>query len=120
MLGRDVLVLETLGLPLRPLERGAQTLTEVLPAPAAHLGHPRQLALELARQGVQPHAELAQDRAHDALTLLEQRGQQVLRLDRLVLVPVRQRLRGLDRLLSLDRELVQSHRRLPLRVPAAR
>ena len=120
MLGRDVLVLEALGLALRPLERGPQPLAEVLPATAAHLGHPRQLGLELALHGVEPGAELAEDRADHALTLLEQRLQQVLGLDRLVLVLIRQRLRGLDRFLRLDRELVQSHRRLPLRVSAAR
>jgi hypothetical protein len=102
--------LADLGFALCAIEGGAQALAQILPAAAAHLGHARQLRLELTLHGVDPRAELAQDRADHALTLLQQGLQQVLGLDRLVLVAVGQRLRGLDRFLRLDRELVQSHR----------
>ena len=90
-------------------------LAEVLPAAAAHLGHSRQLGLELrsARRRVR-RAELAEERADHALALLEQRQQQVLRAR----PPggswlVGQGLRGLHGFLRLDRELVQSHRSYP-------
>ena len=57
-----------------------------------------------------PRAELGEQRADDALLLLEQRQQQVLGLDGLVVALVGERLRRLDGLLRLHGELVELHR----------
>ena len=67
-------------------------------------------SLELLLERLRPHAELAEHRRHHALTLLEQREEQVLRLEGLVTALVGQRLRRLQGLLCFDRELVESHR----------
>src|SRR3954463_15502844 len=54
-------------------------------------------------------AELAQDRQHDALALLEQRGEQMLGRRLGVAAIGRKRVGGLQRLLGLDREAVEMH-----------
>ena len=116
VLGGDVLVLEPLGLAAaRARARARRRSPRYCAAAAAHLG---QLARARPRAALDSasgaRAELGEERAHHALLLLEQRQQQVLGLDGLVLVLVGQRLRGLDRFLRLDRQLVQSHRRSTL------
>ena len=55
--------------------------------------------------------ELGKEGTDDTLALLDQGGEQVLGLDRLVALLLRQRLGGLQRFLCLDRELVQPHPR---------
>ncbi len=111
VLGRDVGVLELLG-HLEGLGKHA-----VEPRPDACLREPltghRRGVLDgrgdprLERVGV--GTDLLDDRAHDALGLIEQRLEQVLRLDdlrgRLVCDP----LGRLQRLLRLDRQFVESH-----------
>src|SRR5438132_6626319 len=56
--------------------------------------------------------ELGKEGTDDTLALLDQGGEQVLGLDRLVALLLRQRLGGLERFLCLDRELVQPHPRV--------
>src|SRR5438128_7116952 len=56
--------------------------------------------------------ELGKEGTDDTLALLDQGGEQVLGLDRLVALLLRQRLGGLQRFLCLDRELVQPHPRV--------
>src|SRR3972149_4821032 len=63
----------------------------------------------LARDGLRAGPELRQHRAHDALLLLDQREQQVLGLHGLVALLVGRGLGRRDRLLRLDRQLVESH-----------
>ena len=109
VLRRHVLVLEALGLGLSALERRAQPLAEVVLATAApHGGQALERLLERTLDDLGARAELGEDRADHTLALLEQRQQQVLRLHRLVVVLVGQRLRRLHRLLGLDGEFFES------------
>ena len=60
------------------------------PYAAPHPGQARQVGLDLALDGLGARAELGEDGRDHALALLEQRREQVLGLDRLVFVLVRQ------------------------------
>src|SRR5882724_8277576 len=112
VLGRDVLVLHRLGLLPGALEHRAQPLAHVLAAAAAHLRHLLERRVELRGEALRAHAELAENGRDHAVLLGEQRVEQVLRLHRLVAALARERLRRLQRVLGLDRQLVGSHRRL--------
>src|SRR5262249_10363614 len=112
VLGRDVLVLQLAHLLLGV----AQDLNELARAAGRLCGalelrqRIERLGVRLAnRRGIYP--ELAQDGYDDAALLLEQDGKQMLG-HRLRVVPiVGQPLRGLERLLALDRKSVWLHRR---------
>jgi len=84
----------------------------VLAAAAAHLRHLLERRVELRGEALRAHAELAENGRDHAVLLGEQRVEQVLRLHRLVAALARERLRRLQRVLGLDRQLVESHRRL--------
>ena len=100
-----------MGEPLRAtLERRTQPLAHVLAAAAAHLGDLLERGVHLRAEGVGAYAELAENGRDHAVLLRDQRAQQVLRLDGLVAPLVRERLGRLQRVLSLDRQLVESHR----------
>src|SRR5436190_14354163 len=107
VLGRDVLVIEVAGL----LVRGAQDRDE-LGARARRLaalaeGWQRvERGIDLRADRLDARAELVEDRNHDAGVLLEQDGEQVLGGHLRVAAIVGELLRGLDRLLGLDRESV--------------
>src|SRR5439155_21558864 len=105
-------------LRLRPLEHLPRALAEILAASAADRGELGELGPECPLDRVGTGPELGKEGADDTLTLLDQGGEQVLGLDRLVALLLRQRLGGLQRFLCLDRELVQPHSRFtPPRPP---
>ena len=110
MLGRDVLVLEPLGLVPRAIDDRLEARRRVSTAAALHAGQLFDLGGELADDALRPGAELGEQGRHHALLLLEQREQQMLRLDSLVIVLVGQRLGGLHRLLRFHGQLVEPHR----------
>ena len=109
VLGRDVLVLQPLRLVPRAIDHALEARRGVRAPSALHLRELRDLGLHLGRHRLRPRAELGEQRAHHALLLLEQCQQQMLRLDRLVVVLVGERLGGLHRLLRLHGQLVESH-----------
>src|SRR5262249_4549374 len=75
--------------------------------------HLSELGLELLRDRFGPRTELGEERAHDALLLLEQRQQRVLRLDGLMVGLVGERLGRTDHFLRLHGQFVESHPRVP-------
>src|SRR6185295_2444990 len=109
VLGRDVLVLQPLRFFPRAIDHALEAGRGVRAPSALHLRELRDLGLYLGRHRVRPRAELGEQRAHHALLLLEQGEQQMLRLDRLVVALVGERLGGLHRLLRLHGQLVESH-----------
>ena len=80
----------------------------MLATAAPHGGQALERLLERTLDDLGARAELGEDRADHTLALLEQRQQQVLRLHRLMVVLVGQRLRRLHRLLGLDGEFFES------------
>jgi len=60
-------------------------------------------------EGLRPRAQLGEQRAHHTLLLLDQREQQVLGLQRLVIALVGQGLGGLHRLLRFHGQLIEPH-----------
>ena len=110
VLGRAVVVLEPLHLIPGRVEDGLEPGAHVLPARAADLREAANLGLDVPPDRVRTGAELRQQGADDAVLLLDEREQEVLGLELLVAFTVRQRLRGLDRLLRLDGELVEAKR----------
>ena len=81
------------------------------PLDPADLREAADLGLHVPPDRLRPGAELRQEGADDAVLLLDEREQEVLGLDLLVTLTVRQRLGGLDRLLRLDGQLVEAKRR---------
>ena len=81
------------------------------PLAAADLGERRISACTSRRIASGRAPSFARSGADDAVLLLDEREQEVLGLDRLVALTVRQRLGGLDRLLRLDGQLVEAKRR---------
>src|SRR5262249_50741874 len=111
VLGGAVLVLQALHLVPGRVEDGLEPGAHVLPARAADLRELADLGLDIPPDRLRPRAELRQQRADDALLLLDQREQQVLGLDLLVTLTLREPLSSLDRLLGLHGELVEAKRR---------
>ena len=78
-------------------------------APAVMVGKVLRRSMRLLADRARRGAELAQDGPDDALVLIDQRDEQVLGLRLGVVHGSRDRDRGLQRLLGLDREAVGLH-----------
>ncbi len=111
VLGGNVFVPEL----LRHLERPVEDLVQVggedrVRGSAADLRAAFEVGLHFPRGRGRIDAELLEDRDHDALVLLEQREEEVVRGEFRVAPGARVALRLLHRFLGFDRELVKSHR----------
>ena len=111
VLGRAVVVLEPLHLLPGGVEDGLEPGAHVLPARPADLREAADLGLDVPPDRLRPGAELRQEGADDAILLLDEREQEMLGLELLVTLAIRQPLGGLNRLLGLDGELVEAKRR---------
>ncbi len=112
MLRRDVRVFELLGMLERGVEHAIEPRTDTRwprDATPAHLGHAFDRRGELGREHVGIAADLLHDGTHDSFSGIEQHLEQVLGFDGLRRSIVGNALRGLQRLLGLDCELVQTH-----------
>ncbi len=110
VLGADVVVAHGRGLVLRVLEDAAKLAAHArLGVAAVNLRPPRQIGLELALDDLWARADLCDDLRHDPFRLLQQRQQQVLRLDLAVVIGLRELLGGNDGLLAALGEFVESH-----------
>ena len=109
VLGRDVLVLEALGLALGLLKVLGQPLADVRPAAAADLRKSLDVRHESGLQRLHLRAGALQQRAGDTLILADQGLEQMLGLDRLVAGVACQLSRVLKRLESLLGESFLSH-----------
>ncbi len=110
VLCRDIFVREALGLFPGLFQNAAEAGGDSLAR--RHAMHRRaalQVGLHRLDQRHAARAQLLQDRRHHALLLLQQRQQQVLDINLLLSELLGQPLRLLDRLLRLDRELIESH-----------
>ena len=100
MLGRDVVVAELLPLVVRLVEQSRERGRDRgLLLAALHRRQRGDLPLDVRAQALPVGEEL----------LVEQREQQVLWRDLRVAAPAREVLRSRDRLLALDRQLVEIH-----------
>src|SRR3990172_10642941 len=111
MLCADVLILEALCLAQRSVQNLFEARSDVGLA-LWHAGHLRESPQFLLKAlsdlgGIGPH--LFQDRLNHSLPLLDQRQQQMLDVDRLMLMLLGKLLGLLDGLLYLEREFVKSH-----------
>ena len=95
MLGADIIIVHGRRLALRVLEDAGKLAAYArLGIAAVHLGPPRQVRFELGLHDPRIRARLGDDLRHDAVGLLEQRQQQVLRLDLAVVIGLRELLGG--------------------------
>src|ERR1051326_377516 len=99
MLGRDILVLHFFSLLLRRREYLRQTGTEIL-LPSLHSWKPGYRRLAIVKHHLNVRAELSEQRTDNSLWLLKHRTENVLRLDLLILVALRQFYTSLDGLLA--------------------
>ena len=121
MLRRDVLVGQRVGLRARGLEQlrhpGAEPGLDL--SAREHLGDPVERLADAVTERFRLNAELLQQRVDDSLGIREQREQDVLR-DDLLLVPRQRLLVGtVERGARLHRQLVEVHLRFPL-IPGLR
>ncbi len=108
VLGRDVLVLERLGLAQRLLEDAVELRRDAR-GRALGLRQRRERAIDVGLNGPDVRAELAERRGDDPTLLGEKGLQQLLGRDLGMVGLLGLGLRREDRLLSLHRELVESH-----------
>ena len=108
VLGGHVLVLQRLRLPQRALQHAVQ-LGRDLRGRALGARQRAQRAIEVLEDGAGRHAHLAEGRGHDAALLVDQRPQEVLGRHLRVVAFLGLGLRGGDRLLRLDGELIHAH-----------
>ena len=108
MLGRDEFILERLGLRRRPVQDLLQGRGKIVLRGAANLGKAVEQLLGFLGERGGPDAEARQDGRDGSLRLLDQRQQQMGRLELLVAVAAGNLLRALQRFLCSDRELVKS------------
>ena len=107
MLGADIIIAHGRRLALRVLDDAAERAAYArLGIAAVHLRPPRQVRLELRLHDSRVRARLGDDLRHDAVGLLEQRQQQVLRLDLAVVIGFRELLGGENGLLPALGEFV--------------
>ena len=111
MLGGDVLVLELLRLVLGGVEHLEGALREVAAFASVDLRHLAQLVVEAGLHELRVGADALEQRGDQTVLLGEQRGEHVLGQDLLLIAAARDGLRLLQRLLRLDRELVEFHGR---------
>ena len=110
MLGTDIIIVHGRCLALRILKDAAQRAARSgLGIAAVHLRPPRQIGLELPLHDLRVRTCLGDDLRHDAVRLLKQRQQQVLRLDLAVVMGLRELLGGENGLLPALGEFVESH-----------
>ena len=109
MFGRDVLVLEPLGLLVGLFQRFVQRSAEVGLSPAANLRETLHRGHERRFQCLHRGPGSLEQGASDALLLAHERKQQMLGFHRLLAVVTRQIRRPLERLLGLLGELVKFH-----------
>ena len=107
MLGTDIIIVHGRGLALRILDDAAERAAHSrLGIAAVHLRPPRQVGLKLRLHDPRVRARLSDDLRHDAVGLLQQRQQQVLRLDLAVVIGLRELLGGENGLLPALGEFV--------------
>ena len=111
MLGGDVLVLELLRLVLGGVENLETALREVAAFASVDLRHLAQLVVDAGLHELRVGADALEQRGDQTVLLGEQRGEHVLGQDLLLIAAARDGLRLLQRLLRLDRELVEFHGR---------
>ena len=109
MLRRDVLVAQPFRLAARPLQDVAQGLRDVLLARAAHHRQSLDCRNRLRPQGGDLGAGTLEEWRDDALARVQERDEQVRRLDDLLLALLREGLGGRDGLLGTDGVLVDCH-----------
>src|ERR1043165_3225198 len=105
MLSRDELVLHLVCLCLRRSEDLRQTIAEVLLA-ALYTWKACDRRLRIVKNDGDVRSELAEYRSNNSFRLFEHCDEQMLRLNLLVLVLLRQLDRGLNRLLASQCELI--------------
>ena len=111
VLDGHVLVLQGLGLAEGRLQRGPQRAAGLrLGVRALHPRQPRQLLLQPRAQGGRALAGLLQDARRHAPVLVDEGREQVLGRELGVAAGDRVALRGGERLLCLDRQLLEVHR----------
>jgi hypothetical protein len=108
VLGRDVLVLERLGLAECLLQHSVELRRDVRLRPLC-AGKRRQCLLDLGSDTSGVHPQLAERGRDDSALLLEQRLQQVLGRDFRMVRLLRPRLGGSQGFLCLYRELIETH-----------
>ena len=111
MLGRAIVVLEPLHLLPGRVEDGLEAGSHVLPARARDLRKASDRRQHVPLDRLRAGAELRQEGADHAVLLLDEREQEVLGLELLVAFAIGEPLGALNRLLGLDRELVEAKRR---------
>ena len=119
MLGADELVLQPLGFGLGGVRDLAKARRERRLRSAVGGGLFRQLGAQLIGDGLRLDAHLAQQRRDDAVSLLDEREQQMLGLDLRVVPLLGEPLRRQDRFLRLLGVLVQFICSSPLRITRA-
>ena len=107
MLSADIIIVHSRGFALRILDDAAQRAAHArLRIAAVDLRPPCQIGFELALYRPRVRARLGDDLRHDTVGLLEQRQQQVLRLDLAVVIGLRELLGGENGLLPALGEFV--------------
>ena len=108
VLGGNIFVFEFPGLVEGFFENSIRCRAQMLLGNAGDFGKPRQLRFDIARQDFRAHAEPRQQRRHDAVALLHERGKQVYRLNLLLVVSRSDFLSGLKRFLGLHGQFVEA------------
>src|SRR5579859_334209 len=108
MFGGDRFIFETIGLLECLLEDVVERTTHVLLGEALHFGETRDLAFDFVGERLGVDTKAREQRRHDAIRLRHERGQQVHRLNLLILVPGGYFLGALDGLLRLHGHLFKS------------
>src|SRR5215472_4618366 len=108
MFRRDILIFEVVGFFKRRLEHVIERAAQVLLGEALHFWQARDLAIQLLGQSLGGNAEPRQQGRHNAVGLRHQRGEQMNRLNLLVLVPGGNFLGALHRFLRLHSHFFES------------
>ena len=110
VLGGDVFILEVVRFFEGTIQNLVQDIGNIrLRRTSRHLGQLFDLAVHLVQHGLRPHADLLENRRHDALAVLEQRRQQMDRHQFGIAVFRRQIAGALYCLLSFDCKLVPTN-----------
>ena len=110
MLCADEFVLQFRHLLFRAVEHAAEIVPDpLIDIPAGYAGQLLERAAQLLLERLRRHAHLLEQRPGDAFGLVEQREEEMLVRDLLLIELRGDILRGLDRLLHFLRELVDAH-----------